>query len=64
MRVIPTPSPDTNADLLDAFRHHLMARDLAPSTVQAYTHDLARFHTWLTWVHEDEAPLLTQVQHR
>ena len=55
MRVIPAPPPDTDADLLDAFRHHLTDRDLAPATVQAYLHDLARFHTWLAWVHEDDS---------
>jgi len=62
MQVIPTPSPDTNPALLDAFRHHLADRDLAPSTVQAYLSDLARFQAWLTWVHEDKAPLLTQIR--
>lgn len=62
MRVIPTPCPDSNAALLDAFRHHLIDRDLAPSTVQAYLSDLARFQAWLMWVHEDKAPLLTQVR--
>jgi integrase/recombinase XerC len=62
MRVIPTACPDTDAALLDAFRHHLTDRDLAPSTVQAYLGDLARFQAWLTWVYEDKAPLLTQVR--
>lgn len=62
MRVIPTACPDTNAALLDAFRHHLADRDLALSTVQAYLSDLRRFQVWLTWVHEDQAPLLTQVR--
>jgi hypothetical protein len=47
MRVIPTPPVDTDVDLLTAFRRHLVARDLAPATVQAYLHDLARFHMWL-----------------
>src|SRR6266516_4231708 len=62
MRVIPTACPDTNAALLDAFRHHLADRDLAPATVHAYLSDLTRFQAWLTWVHEDQAPLLTQVR--
>ncbi len=62
MRVIPTPCPDTHAALLEAFRQHLVDRDLAPSTVQAYLSDLARFQTWLAWVHEDQAPLPTQVR--
>jgi hypothetical protein len=62
MRVISAPCPDTNAALLDAFRHHLADCDLAPATVQAYLSDLARFQAWLTWVHEDKAPLLTQVR--
>jgi site-specific recombinase XerD len=62
MRVIPTACPDTNAALLDAFRHHLADRDLAPATIQAYLSDLTRFHAWLTWVHEEKAPLLTQVR--
>jgi site-specific recombinase XerD len=39
-----------------------MARDLAPATLHAYTHDLARFHMWLAWVHEDAPPRLTQVR--
>ena len=62
MRVIPTVCPATNATLLDAFRHHLADRDLAPATIQAYLSDLTRFHAWLTWVHEEKAPLLTQVR--
>jgi site-specific recombinase XerD len=62
MRVRSAPPPATDADLLDAFRRQLMVRDLAPATIQAYTHDLARFHTWLAWVHEDATPLLTQVR--
>ena len=62
MRVIPTACPDTHAALLEAFRHHLADRDLASSTVQAYLSDVVRFQTWLTWVHEDKAPLLTQVR--
>jgi len=62
MRVRSAPPSATDADLLDAFRRQLMVRDLAPATIQAYTHDLARFHTWLAWVHEDATPLLTQVR--
>ena len=62
MRVISTPPPATDVDILEAFRHQLMARDLAPATAQAYLHDLARFQTWLAWVREDAPPLLTQVR--
>src|SRR5712691_7428809 len=62
MRVISAPPPATNADILEAFRHQLVARDLAPATSRAYLHDLARFHTWLAWVHEGTAPLLTQIR--
>jgi site-specific recombinase XerD len=62
MRVISAPPPDTNAGILEAFRHQLVDRDLAPATVQAYLHDLACFQTWFAWVHEDTAPLLTQVR--
>jgi integrase/recombinase XerC len=62
MRVIPAPCPDTNATLLEAFRQHLVDRDLAPSTVQAYLSDLVRLQDWLAWVHEVKAPLLTQVR--
>ena len=62
MRVISAPLPDTNADILEAFRRQLAVRDLAPATTQAYLHDLARFQTWLAWVHEDTPPLLTQVR--
>ena len=61
MRVIPTPCPDSTVAILHAFRHHLTDQDLAPSTVRAYLSDLARFHTWLTRVHADQVPLLTQV---
>jgi hypothetical protein len=49
MRVIPTACLDTNAALLDAFRHHLADRDLAPASVHAYLSDLTRFQAWLTW---------------
>jgi site-specific recombinase XerD len=62
MRVSSAPPPDTNADLLEVFRRHLVERDLAPATVRAYLHDLARFHTWFAWVHEGTAPRLTQVR--
>jgi site-specific recombinase XerC len=62
MRIIPTPCPNNDAALLDAFRQHLADRDLAPATVQAYLSDLARFQAWLTWAHDDQAPLLTQVR--
>ncbi len=62
MRVISAPPPATNADILEAFRHQLVARDLAPATSRAYLHDLARFHTWLAWVHEGTAPLLTRIR--
>jgi site-specific recombinase XerD len=62
MRVIPTACPRTDATLLEMFRRHLADRDLAPSTVKAYLSDLACFQAWLTWVHEDKAPLLTQVR--
>jgi site-specific recombinase XerD len=62
MRVISTPPPATDVDILAAFRHQLMARDLAPATGRAYLHDLAWFQTWLAWVHEDATPLLTQVR--
>ena len=44
MRVIRTTCPDTHAALVEAFRHHLADRDLAPATVQAYLSDLARRH--------------------
>jgi hypothetical protein len=36
MCVISAPPPATDADILEAFRHQLMARDLAPATAQAY----------------------------
>ena len=62
MRVIPTACPRADATLLEAFRRHLADRDLAPSTVKAYLSDLACLQAWLMWVHEDKAPLLTQVR--
>src|SRR4051794_25015132 len=62
MRVISTPHPDTDAALVEAFRHQLLARDLAPATVRAYLHDLACFHTWLAWIHKEHAPRLIQVR--
>ncbi|MCZ6872872.1 MAG: hypothetical protein O7G88_04990 [bacterium] len=43
MRVIPTPHPDIDQTTLEAFRHHLVKRDLAPATVTAYLHDLNSF---------------------
>ena len=62
MRVIPAPCPDTDNALLEAFGQHLADRDLAPATVQAYLSDLVRLRAWLAWVHEDQAPPLTQVR--
>jgi Phage integrase, N-terminal SAM-like domain len=56
MRVISAQVLCTDATLLDAFRHHLVARDLAPTTVRAYLSDLERFRTWLAWVHEGTSP--------
>ncbi len=62
MRVISAPCPDANTDLLDAFRQHLVDRDLASATVRAYLGDLARLQAWLAWVYENKAPLLTQIR--
>lgn len=62
MRVIPTPPPDTDAALLEAFRHHLVKRDLAPATVQGYLHDLSRLQTWLWTLHDGHAVPLMQVR--
>jgi site-specific recombinase XerD len=62
MRVISAQVLCTDATLLDAFRHHLVTRDLAPTTVRAYLSDLERFRTWLAWVHEGTPPRLTQVR--
>ena len=47
MRVIQTPPPDIDATTLEAFRRHLVKRDLAPATVTAYLDDINRFWTWL-----------------
>src|SRR5262249_52928433 len=62
MRVIPTPPPDIDVTTLEAFRHHLVKRDLAPATVTAYLHDINRFWTWLGRVHDGHPPPLDQVR--
>ena len=62
MRVISTPPPETDTDLVEAFRRHLTDRDLAPATVQAYLNDIARFQAWMAWVHEGNTPLLVHAR--
>jgi integrase/recombinase XerC len=62
MRVISTQVLGTDATLLDAFRHQLIARDLAPTTIRAYLSDLEQFRTWLAGAHEGTPPRLTQVR--
>ena len=62
MRVIQTPPPDIDATTLEAFRHHLVKRDLAPATVTAYLDDIKRFWTWLGRVHDGHPPPLNQVR--
>ena len=62
MRVISAQVLGTDATLLDAFRHHLIARDLAPTTIRAHLSDLERVRTWLAGVHEGTPPRLTQVR--
>ena len=43
MHVIQIPRPDIDETTLEAFRYHLVKRDLAPATVTAYLHDLNSF---------------------
>jgi site-specific recombinase XerD len=62
MRIIQTPPPDIGATTLEAFRHHLVKRDLAPATVTAYLDDLKRFWTWLCRIHDRHPPPLNQVR--
>src|SRR4029453_14133730 len=56
MRVIQTPPPDIDVTTLEAFRHHLVKRDLAPATVTAYLNDINRFWTWLGRGHGGHPP--------
>jgi site-specific recombinase XerD len=62
MRVIQTPPPDIDATTLQAFRNHLVKRDLAPATVTAYLDDINRFWLWLCRVHDGQPPPLNQVR--
>jgi integrase/recombinase XerC len=62
MRVISTPPPEPDTDLVEAFRRHLTDRDLSPATVQAYLNDIARFQAWMAWVHEGNTPLLVDAR--
>jgi hypothetical protein len=62
MRVIPSQVWGTDATLLEAFRHHLVARDLTPTTIRAYLSDVKGFRTWLAWVHEGTPPRLTHIR--
>ena len=62
MRVIQTSLPDTDHTTLEAFRLHLVKRDLAPATVTAYLDDLNRFWTWLCGIHESQPPPLDQIR--
>jgi len=52
MRVISAQVLGTDATLLDAFRHHLITRDLAPTTIRAYLSDVKRFRTWLAFTQD------------
>jgi site-specific recombinase XerD len=62
MRIISTPPPEIDRPTWEAFRLHLVKRDLAPATVTAYLHDLNRFWTWLCGVHDGQPPPLAQVR--
>jgi hypothetical protein len=44
MQVIPPQVLCTDAALFEAFRHHLVDRDLSPATIRAYLSDLQWFH--------------------
>ncbi|HYQ92534.1 MAG TPA: hypothetical protein VES89_10800 [Candidatus Competibacteraceae bacterium] len=43
MRISPPDPATDNATLREAFRTHLIQRDLAPTTVRVYLHDLKLF---------------------
>ena len=62
MRVIHTPHPDIDQPTFEAFRLHLVKRDLASTTVTAYLDDLNRFWIWLCAVHDGQPPPLNQVR--
>jgi site-specific recombinase XerD len=62
MRVISTPHRDIDPTTLDAFRLHLVKRDLAPATVTAYLDDLHRFWAWLCDVHDGRPPPIDQAR--
>lgn len=56
---LPDPATD-NAALLEAFRTHLIQRDLAPTTVRVYLHDLKLFQGWLAGLYDVPAIALRQ----
>jgi hypothetical protein len=60
MRIIPTDPDIGDSALIEAFRNHLVSRDLAPGTIRAYLHDLKVFQDWLAWVHETPAAGIAQ----
>jgi integrase/recombinase XerC len=62
MRVILSQVGGTDATLLETFRHHLVARDLTPTTIRAYLSDVKGFRAWLAWVHEGTPPRLTHIR--
>jgi site-specific recombinase XerD len=58
--ISPPAAVAADAQLVDAFRAHLIKRDRAPATVRVYLHDLRLFHKWLAGMSESPASSLAQ----
>jgi len=50
MRITPADTQISEATLYDGFQNHLIKRDLAPTTIRVYLHDLSVFQNWLNEV--------------
>lgn len=61
MRISPTASVTDDVTLHEAFRAYLVRRDLAPTTVRVYLHDLKLFRDWLSDVYDAPGISLRQV---
>jgi integrase/recombinase XerC len=60
MRITPTGTETGESALFDGFQNHLLKRDLAPSTIRVYLHDLSVFRDWLDKVFDASPPPILQ----
>ena len=60
MRITPTVAETDASALLGGFQNHLAKRDLAPTTIRVYLHDLSVFQNWLDEVYDAAPPPILQ----